>query len=392
MSAPVRVFFTIPFGELLGGAERVLLTFLQHVDRSRVEPFVAFHADGPLVDEVAALGIGTAVVPTGRFREPHRAAVAVGRLALLMRRHRADVVAHWLNRAQAYGAPAAVLAGKGRRTMWFQRHLVDGTDPLDRVATRLPALAVGTPSRGAAEAQAARLRPRRPTFWVHNGIVPPAPAGPARLAQLRAEHDLPDDRPLVGIVGRLQPWKGQHRLLGALALLRDRGIHAHGVVVGGTQYGVDADYPAELHRLVDELGLAGRVTFTGQVERAHAFYEVLDVAVNASDQESFGLVLLEAMALGTPVVAVDHGGPAEVLAHERTGVLVPRPEAQDLADGIAWLLADDVRRRAIGAAARVELRARFTADRMARGLEDAFVALAAGRVPSSGGQPPSAAA
>lgn len=381
--APVEVLFTTVFGERLGGSERVLWTFLRHHDPERVAPFVIFHADGPLVAEVAELGIGVQVVPTGRFREAHRAARAVTAMARTMRARRPDVVAHWLNRAQVYGAPAAALAGMRRRSVWFQRHLVDGTDPLDRWATRMPALAIGTPSRQAAERQATRLSPARPTFWVHNGIELPAPVDPARLAELRAAYALPDGVPVVGIVGRLQPWKGQHRLIRAMALLRDAGLDAHLLVVGGIQHGVAPEHEGELHALVDELALGERVTFTGQVSDPLAHFELCDVAVNASDEESFGLVLLEAMALGVPLVAVDHGGPGEVIRPGETGVLVARAEPRALADGVASLLHDEPLRARIAAAARADVRARFTAEQMVRQLESCFAELAAGRVPTS---------
>lgn len=380
---PVSVLFTTVFGERLGGSERVLSTFLRHHDPDRVRPFVIFHAGGPLVHEVAERGIGVQVVPTGRFREPHRAARAIGAMARTMRARRPDVVAHWLNRAQVYGAPAATLAGMRDRTVWFQRHLVDGSDPLDRWATRMPARAIGTPSRQAAERQASRLSPSRPTFWVHNGIELPEPPPEDRLAELRTRYGLPEGVPVVGIVGRLQPWKGQHRLIRAMAILRDQGLDGHLLVVGGTQHGVAPEYEEELRALTAELGLTDQVTFTGQVPDPLPHFALCDVAVNASDEESFGLVLLEAMALGVPLVAVDHGGPGEVIRDGVTGVLVDRAEPEALAGAVATLLRDASLRAAVARAARDDVHARFTAEQMVRQLEDCFVELAAGRVPRS---------
>lgn len=378
--APVNVLFTTVFGERLGGSEEVLWNLLRGHDPDVLRPSVVFHRPGPFVQEVQELGLHAVVVPTGRFREPHRFAGAVVRIAREARRTRADLLAHWLNRAQVYGAPAAVLAGKGGRTMWFQRHLPDGSDPLDRIGTRLPALAVGTPSAGAARAQATLLRPSRPTFHVHNGIEPPPPATDEELAALRRRHGLPDGVPIVGIVGRLQRWKGQHRFLRALALLRSEGVRVHGLVVGGTQHGVEEGYAVELQHLVADLDLGGAVTFTGQVADTAAYHAVCDIGVSASDEESFGLVLLEAMAAGTPLVAVDHGGPAEILEDGRTGVLVPTADPTDLAAGIAALVRDEPRRTALAAAARAELDARFTVQRMVRELEGHLVRLArAGR-------------
>jgi len=390
--APVTVLFTTLYGERLGGSEQVLWMFLSRVDRTRIEPFVIFHRDGGFVADVARLDIETTVIATGRFRQLARAAGAVRRQAKVMRAVRPDVIAHWLAPAQVYGAPAAMLAGMGARSMWFQRHLVDGSDLADRLATRLPARAIGTPSAGAARAQATRLRPSRRTFWVHNGIDVPPPAPPGRLEQLRARHAIPAGVPVVGMVARIQRWKGQHRLLAALALLRERGVAVHGVLVGGTQHGEHEDYAQEIEDLVDELRLREHVTFTGQVDDASDYYELFDVAVNASDEESFGLVVVEAMMRGTAVVAVDHGGPAEIIDHGRTGVLVAHATGEALADGIAWLLADQARRAAIAAAGRAEARSRFTVDRMVEELTCCFETLARGELPGQPGSDTPAAA
>jgi glycosyltransferase involved in cell wall biosynthesis len=272
--------------------------------------------------------------------------------------------------------------------MWFQRHLVDGSDWMDRVATRLPALAIGTPSAQAAERQASRLRPSRPTFWVHNGIEIPGPAPEERLRELRRAYGLDPARPVLGIVGRLQPWKGQHRFLQALALVRERGIDAQGLVVGGTQHGGSPEYPAQLKALAANLALGDAVTFTGQVNDPQTHFALCDVAVSASDEESFGLVLLEAMAHGVPLVAVDHGGPGEILRNGETGILVPDAEPEQLADGIARLLCDPALHDRISQRSAADVRARFTADHMVRELESCFEQLARGIVPASAARQP----
>jgi hypothetical protein len=68
----LKLLITSPYGQRLGGAENMLGTFLRHVDQRRIEPMVVFFEPGPFEREVAALGIRTAVVPTGRLRQPHR--------------------------------------------------------------------------------------------------------------------------------------------------------------------------------------------------------------------------------------------------------------------------------------------------------------------------------
>ena len=143
-----------------------------------------------------------------------------------------------------------------------------------------------------------------------------------------------DTRPACGggsdrcIVGRMEPWKGQDRLLRAHSLLRERGLRLRTVIVGGDAYGLSPQYAASLPALIERLGLGDRVTMTGQVADAGPYVERMDVLVNASNPEPFGIVLLEAMARGIAVVAVDSGGPSEFIEHGETGMLaVPERRA-----------------------------------------------------------------
>jgi glycosyltransferase involved in cell wall biosynthesis len=244
---------------------------------------------------------------------------------------------------------------------------------MDRLATMLPARAVGCSSQASAEAQG-HLRPRRRTFVVWPGIELDgrAEAAPAPL-------DLPAGRVVIGLVGRLQPWKGQHHLLQALALLRDREHDVHGLFVGGSAFGFSQGYPAELAELVDRLELGDRVTMTGQVPDADPYLRRMDVFVNASSGEPFGIVMPEAMAHGLPIVAVASAGPLEIVEDGTTGLLVERPDGGLLADALEQLVGDPERRRRMGEAGRERCLRLFTAERMVARLETELEALAGER-------------
>jgi glycosyltransferase involved in cell wall biosynthesis len=161
-------------------------------------------------------------------------------------------------------------------------------------------------------------------------------------------------------VGRLQPWKGQDRLLRAQALLRERGIRFHTLIVGGDAHGLSSEYAESLQPLVAQLGLGDAVTMTGQVPDAGPYIELMDILVNASDPEPFGIVLLEAMARGVAVVAVDSGGPAELIEDRRTGLLASSGEPAALAQALEPLLASPRLRQEIGRAGRERFLRDFT--------------------------------
>jgi len=156
--------------------------------------------------------------------------------------------------------------------------------------------------------------------------------------------------PLLLYVGRIAPIKGLETLLDALGCLRGRGIGARLVVVGGeTDEPVDA-HEAGVRRRVTTLGLANAVTFVGAQpqERLRDWYVAADVIVLPSYYESFGMVALEAMACGSPVVASRVGGLQTTVRDGVTGLLVPEGDPCALADTIARVLADGALRWRLG--------------------------------------------
>jgi len=358
----VRVLITVPWGERLGGAEVMLQTLLDGAGGSarELEFELVFLEDGPWPRELRRRGLQVEVIEAGRLRQPVSALRCVLALAGTLRRRRPDLIVNWMPKAHLYCAPAAGLARMSGRVVWWQHEITAG-HWMDRLATLLPARAVGCCSRAAAEAQE-RLRPRRRTFVVAPGVPAPREASP-RPSRAGAGRT-----PVVGLVGRLQPWKGQDRLLRAQVLLRERGRRVRTLIVGGDAHGLSGEYAASLPGLVDELGLSDDVTLTGQVPEAGPYIEQMDVLVNASDPEPFGLVLLEAMARGVAVVAVASGGPAEIVQDGRTGVLARSGEPAALADAIERVLAEPRLARELGEAGRRRYYEHYTAEAMCERL------------------------
>jgi glycosyltransferase involved in cell wall biosynthesis len=367
-----KIVVTVPWGERLGGAEHMLWTFLRRVDRAALEPIVVFLAEGRFEREVAALGIRTLVLPARRLRHAWRTVSTIRALAAFLRRERPDLLVNWTAKAQLYGAPAALIAGMGHRVVWWQ-HGIPTSHWMDRIATLLPARAVGCSSRASAAAQELQ-RPRRRTFVVHPGVETSPPVDGEEAQRMRGDLGLSGEDLIIGIVGRLQPWKGQDRLIRAVSVLRKRGLRVHGLVVGGDAHGRSPEYEPRLRRLVAELGLADDVTFTGHVSDATDYIRTMDVLVNASDHEPFGIVLLEAMALGTPVVAVADGGPSEVIDHGESGILLASNGADEIADAVEALLARPSLRTRLAHRALERFTSEFSAtsmtDRLAHKLEE----------------------
>jgi len=172
---------------------------------------------------------------------------------------------------------------------------------------------------------------------------------PQSRAQARAELGLPQDEPLVLYVGRIEPLKGIDILLRAAAAMDGRFCL---LVVGGDNR--ELTRKAELRELAAELGITGRVFFRDAVshERLPLFYNAADICVVPSYYESFGLVALEAMACGVPVVASRVGGLLETVQDGQTGYLVPWRCPEPFAERLELLLDNESLRQSLGRMAR----------------------------------------
>ncbi len=172
------------------------------------------------------------------------------------------------------------------------------------------------------------------------------PLSPARA---RRRLGLPLDDPLVLFVGRIEPLKGIDILLRAAAQLEGR---FRLLVVGGD--GQDADRKAALRALALDLGIGQRVMFLDAVphDDLPLYYGAADICVVPSHYESFGLVALEAMACGVPVVASGVGGLRDTVQDGQTGYLVPWRCPEPFAERLDLLLSNEPLRRSLGREAR----------------------------------------
>jgi glycosyltransferase involved in cell wall biosynthesis len=173
------------------------------------------------------------------------------------------------------------------------------------------------------------------------------------LRQVATREPFSVDPPTVVCVGRLNRWKGQDVLVKALALLRDQGRYLRCRLVGGA-FATDGDVEASLVDLIEGLGLREQVQLMGDVADASVFMATADIAVVPSKiAEPFGKVVIEAMALGRPVVATAAGGPLEVIGNGKDGLLVPPDDEVALAAALSRLLDNPSWARSLGEAARL---------------------------------------
>lgn len=326
-----------------GGAQ-LAMARLAAALRPEVETTFILPGRGPFEERVRAAGHAVDLVPVGDIRTIRidnirpvadlvRSGPVLGeaahKMAAVVRQQEAQVLYSNSLKAHVYGAAVARLAGVPHvahvRDILLPPYLpLRLRHSLRLLFGLLPPAAVIANSHATARA----VPIRRPATVIPSGIT----RRPEHVPRPKAS------APTLAVLGRLERWKGQDVAIRALARLRRRLPDARLIFGGSTEVG-DVEYARELHTLARALRVADAAEFVGFVDDPYAFFASAHVALHTSVfPEPFGQVVVEAMAVGRPVVATAAGGPLEVLEYGRSGLLVPPDDPDAAADAAASLL------------------------------------------------------
>jgi predicted outer membrane repeat protein len=174
---------------------------------------------------------------------------------------------------------------------------------------------------------------------------------------------IPPNCPTFAIFGRVIDWKGIREFIEASRKVMDRIPHARSFVVGSPSDG-DVPFFLKMQQFAGELGLADRIVFTGYRKDALQLMRQMDIVVHASKRpEPFGMVIIEGMALGKPVVATRGGGPLDIVRHMETGILIEMGDSDELAGAITFLIGHPEVANRLGSAACNHVKERFSIER-----------------------------
>lgn len=199
-----------------------------------------------------------------------------------------------------------------------------------------------------------------PVQWLADRVMEQTVVGPDRIhivprgieqnrftvnrpekSQARARLDLPTDVNLIGVVGRLDLKKCQDTVVRALDILHKQGIKPHLAIIGDKTRGEETGYAEELHQLVDDLGLTDYVHFRPhQAEQEYA-YAAQDIFVLPSESETYGMVMIEALTSGLPVIGTAAGGTLGQVFPNENGQLYPPHDDAALAECLKRYLIDE---------------------------------------------------
>lgn len=374
MTQPIRIAYVIN-EMVVGGSQTHLRQVLRLLDRERFEPIlVCLSGRGALLEDVRALGVPL-FAPAAQlgFQGMHlvRRIMATARV---FRDQRPVIVHNYLLRANLVGSVAARMA-RVPVVLCSTRgcHLLSGG--------QLLAAKIGNALADKVMVNAVAVRefvhehegcPREKMFVIPSGI------DTERFSPLPPEDHkqrlgIAPDRIVIGTVTRQRIRKGVEEFVRAIAAVAQYEPRVHGLIVGEVQE------QGEFRSIVQDAGVADRLTLAGRRQDMPQVYAAMDVYVLSSHDEGMSNALLEALAMEKPVVATDVGGTGEVIESGKTGLLVPPKDWQALARALGSVLQQRESWKELGKAGRKTVVERFSAHSMVRAMERVYVELAESR-------------
>ncbi len=362
------------------GADRQLHLMATGLDPDRYVALAVLPDEGPLADDLRAAGVEVLIRPLAVLRRALMRPAGLGQVALAfaadagglgrLSRARGIALVHTNTSVTLGGAGAARIAGVPH--VWHVREIYAGFERwwpgyrrLLLSADALPCVSRATASQFNAASQVSVLP---------DGLA--VATGRRDRADARRELGLAEDAFVVAVLGRISGWKGQDVLVRALAQTALHGDANVVALVAGDPWHGEERHLRALHELAAALGVTAQLRHVGFRDDVETVYGAADVvAVPSKQPDPFPNAALEAAAAGCCLVAAAHGGLPELLRDGQTGVLVAPGDPVALANALATLRDLPGRRAEMGAAAALDVGARFSAERMLEELQALYDAL-----------------
>lgn len=359
----------------IGGAGRVLLNYMSRADREHFDVSVAMPRGSLLKAPLEELGTTVYEVDGLADRSYHKDDVK--ELVSLIRRVEPDIVhTHGAlsgriagrrcgrvviyTRHSAFPVPAKLKYPPGR---WVNKFINEYYS--DHIIAVSPAAAENLTDAG--------ISSKRITVMM-NGVTPVARKSAGECTALRERWGIQEGEFVLGILARIEPYKGHLHILEAMKALTDQGRKLR-LLVAGT-----GAYEVELKEKTKELGLADRVNYLGFQSDVAAVLSVLDLQLNASyGTETSSLSILEGLSMGLPAVVSTYGGNPWLIDDGEDGLLFENRNSADLAGCIAKLMDEPDTLERMRTRAVERFSQRFTAEIFAQNIENVYYAAMEGK-------------
>jgi glycosyltransferase involved in cell wall biosynthesis len=372
MKRRITVLYPIA-GLPVGGTEQQLLELVKAIDKRRFRPIVLnLNRGGPLEPEFREVP-GVRVISLKRNSKYDFFVLL--KIFAILRRMNVDVIQPFVTPATFFGLLPAIMcrtpvkivterSGPGRKKgapLGYRLYLL-----FEDALTRFADSVVANSNAGKRYLLERGINPAL-VMVIYNGInLRRLSPDESKVQEIRHMLNLSPGGKVIGMMASLTPIKNHATFLQAAALISR--------VMPDTRFALVGDGPLRGHLecLSRELALASKLIFFGDQQDVGSYLSALDIAVLSSDAEGCSNFLLEAMALGKPVVATDVGANRELILHGRTGLLVPPGDAEALADAVITLIRDEAVAKSIGQRAKDRAITQFGLENMVHQYESLY--------------------
>jgi glycosyltransferase involved in cell wall biosynthesis len=375
----------------LYGSDKTILTFISGLDRSQYFPVVILPFDGPLKTEMEKNGIKVVIAPVLKL---YRKMFTPSNLAAFVKEYKKGLqVLDALHKEHdfklVYSHTLAALAGilfarKRKIThLWHVQEILARPRLINRAFTWL--LSRRYNHKAVYDSQETmrfwiqgepKLAAKSDFVWNGLDVSQKIDHTPSAIAAVRRDFfKAKDGEIVIGLVGRINSWKGQQLLLDAFEMLTHRHKNIRLVYVGSPPPNQDF-FLDDLNKKISDYELSDKITIVPFQQDIWKFWDSIDIAVVPSTEpEPFGMVAIEAMMARKPVVAANHGGLTEIVVDSQTGFRFEPNNADALAAALGKLLADPEMRKTFGEKGRARAIEYFSLDNHIAKFEAIFAGL-----------------
>lgn len=363
-----NVLFVHSSSELYG-SDRSLLNIVKNIDKNEYKVYVILPCSGPLVDELKKVkNVKVKIFEVAVLRRKNLSikggleyiqdfVVSMKFLKRCIKKYNIDIVD--TNTAVVF--PGAVAAKHCKvKSVWHIREIIESNlenKIISFVMNRYADLII---ANSKATGKALNVNQSKVRV-VYNAVE-----------EKENAVIIPHSQPIVGMAGRINRWKGQKLFVDAAEIVNKQ---MPDVIfkIAGDVYSGEEHIKEELIQYIADKKLEDTVFLLGQINDMRCFYSNIDLFVLPSTQpEPFGLVIIEAMEYGLPIVATNHGGPVEIITDGVDGYLVDYEKADQMAKRIIELISDAKKRYQMGKMGQIKKREQFSVSAMVKGIERVF--------------------
>lgn len=352
------------------GSEKSLLCLVKNVNRNLFEPIIVT-PEGPLAERISRVDIEVFTKKLNMLKTKNLLPYlkTVYYLYRLIKKKKINLIHANNIICNQYGVIAAKLAGKP--IICHVRNIMNSKRAFSRMFLKYADVLIAN-SRATYKWYKNYMRNGQKSYIIHNAVDVMDYSVPTdNKKDFLRKHNIKEGSFLIGVVASIEFNKAQHVYLRAFERLAKKHHNIKTLIVGDTSF-PNIYYLKYVRNFIDEKNLKEKVIFTGFIKEMSDLYNAIDLLVLPSFQEPFGRVLIEAMAIGKPVVATKSGGPCEVVEDGVTGFLVSPGSHSDLASAMDKIISDKKLACKFGEKGKVKVKKLFNIEGHVRKVEEIY--------------------